>query len=76
MADKIIDKQLTKLQTIANEFNLLNVNNINWTLIASSTSDGAATQTKLIKDFKVKGCDERTYGVPDTSLKLINVACM
>ena len=44
--------------------------NINWTVIASSTSDGVATQTKcnkLINDLKDH--DKRTYGVPDTSLK-------
>ena len=44
-----LDRQLTKLRETAMELNIHNANSINWTLMASSTSDGAATQTKFTK---------------------------
>ena len=65
-----IDRQLTRLRQIANDLDLPNADSINWTLIVSSTSDGAATQTKfnkLIKDLRAR--DDKTFGPADASLK-------
>lgn len=42
-----IDKELEKLRRIAHKLGLNNANHINWTLIKSSTSDGASAQKKF-----------------------------
>lgn len=44
-----LDRQLTHLRNMATELEIPNATKINWTLIVSSTSDGAATQTKFNK---------------------------
>ena len=43
-----IDRELEKLRRIAHKLGLKNANHINWTLIKSSTSDGASAQKNLI----------------------------
>ncbi len=58
-----LDKQLAKLRNTANELNIPNANAINWTLIVSSKSDGASTQTKftkLLQEYRKN--DEEKFG--------------
>jgi len=48
MADTVIEdvsKELTKLREMAHSLGLPNADAINWSLVSSSTSDSAATQT-------------------------------
>ena len=63
-----VDRQLTRLRQIANDLDLPNADTINWTLIVSSSSDGAATQTKF-NNLDLRGHDEKTFGPADASLK-------
>ena len=67
-----LDKQLSKLRQTANELQIPNANSINWTLILSSTSDGAATQTKfnrLLQELRKR--DENQFGPENSELKEI-----
>ena len=60
---KELDRQLAHLRKMANEVKIPNANNINWTLIVSSTSDGASTQSKfnkLLQEYKNR--DEEQFG--------------
>ena len=67
-----LDKQLAKLRNTANELNIPNANAINWTLIVSSTSDGASTQTKftkLLQEYRKN--DEEKFGETSAEVKEI-----
>ena len=65
-----LDKQLQSLRELAKELKLPNANAINWTLMVSSTSDGAATQTKFTRLLEgLRARDEGIYGPPDNLLK-------
>ena len=67
---KELDRQLARLREMASELDIPNANSINWTLIVSSTSDGASTQTKfnrLLEELRVR--DEHLYGPVNNSLK-------
>lgn len=67
-----IDKQLTCLRELAQELNIPNYKAINWTLIMSSTSDGASTQTKINKLLtELRERDEAKFGPANTELKEI-----
>lgn len=66
---KELDRQLTHLRKMATELQIPNANNINWTLIVSSTSDGAATQKKinrLLQDLKTR--DEEQFGPANNAI--------
>ena len=67
-----LDKQLSKLRQTANELQIPNANSINWTLILSSTSDGAATQTKFNRLLQeLRNRDENQFGPENSELKEI-----
>ena len=69
---KELDKQLTELRNIAKELEIPNANSINWTLIVSSTSDGASTQTKLNRLLQeLRARDHEQFGPENASLKVI-----
>ena len=58
-----ISKELQKLREIAQDLNLPHANQINWTLLASSTSDSASAQKKLNKLIEQqKEADHKTFG--------------
>ena len=62
-----ISKELKILREAAHALGMPSANNINWTLLVSSTSDSASTQerfNKLIQECREK--DEREFG-PATS---------
>jgi len=59
-----IDKEFERLRNIAIKLGISNANDINWTLVRSSTSDGASTQKKfnsLIETHK-RRCHQIWYG--------------
>ena len=59
-ADSVIEdvsKELRKLREVAHSVGLPNADSINWSLIASSTSDSAATQKRFNKLME-KGLDK------------------
>ena len=66
---KELDKQLTQLRNIAKELEIPNANSINWTLIVSSTSDGASTQNRLLQELLAR--DQEQFGPENASLKVI-----
>ena len=64
-----LDKQLSKLRETATELNIPNANAINWTLIVSSTSDGASTQTKFNKLLsELRKRDEDQFGPANSEI--------
>lgn len=81
-ADAMIDdisSELQKLREIAHSLGLPNADKINWTLIASSSSDSASTQkrfNKLLQDQKKK--DEEKFGTmcPGAMELVENFCCM
>ena len=69
---KGLDKQVTQLRNIAKELEIPNANSINWSLIVSSTSDGASTQTKLKRLLQeLRARDQEQFGPENASLKVI-----
>ena len=67
---KELDRQLTRLRHLAQELEIPNAKSINWTLIVSSTSDGAATQTKFNKLLEeLRARDEQQFGSANSSFK-------
>jgi hypothetical protein len=60
---KDISQELERLRRIAHEIGLGNADSINWSLVASSTSDCAATQKKFNKIAqKLKDEDTKQFG--------------
>ena len=58
-----ISKQLHSLRETAKTLNLPNANHINWTLVASSTSDSASSQKRLNKLIEQqREADRKTFG--------------
>lgn len=79
-ADSIIrdvSKQLQSLRETAEALELPNANKINWTMVASSTSDSASTQKRLNKLIQEKiDEDENIFGVANQdSLGIVENFC-
>lgn len=72
-----ISKELATLRNVAHVLNLPNADTINWTMIASSTSDSASTQKRLnTLIHKCKEADEKKYGKATTqTVDLIESFC-
>ena len=71
---KELDRQLTRLRNLAQELEIPNAKSINWTLIVSSTSDGAATQTKFNKLLEeLRARDEQQFESANSSFKEVIV---
>ena len=72
-----LDKQLKHLRDMAAKLQIPHAQNINWTLIVSSTSDGAATQTKFnkrLQDLRLR--DAQQFGeATDSVTQLIESKC-
>jgi len=79
-ADSVItdvSKELHSLREAAKALKLPNANKINWTMVASSTSDSASTQKRLNKLIQEhRNIDEKMFGsaTPD-SLDIIENFC-
>ena len=79
-ADQVItdiSKELATLRNVAHVLNLPNADTINWTMIASSTSDSASTQKRInTLIHECKEADEKKFGKATTqTVDLIESFC-
>ena len=72
-----IEKEFERLRNIAIKLGISNANDINWTLVRSSTSDGASIQKKFNQLIEVhKKEDAIRFGVANKKcLKVIENFC-
>ena len=71
-----IDRQLESLRCTATELGLPNASSINWTLISSSTSDGAATQKKFNHLLALRQNEDKIkFGSSQDGLQLVENFC-